>query len=499
MTDARITSTTPAPTSIVSHGRMASALSGAVPDFSGLLQAFAQPLTDETPAPSPAPIETPTDRDAASTPEDETEDQPARRDTVKAVRVTTPAPAAPRAESADEPEDDAPPVTDNLACSMLGADSLAPAAKQDGAADGTAVPVEVTPPPEPKPDDAVLAWLVGQQAVATPKIVASQKATPAPTESAATADAAAPITAVATAAPTPQGAPVETALAPTESDPAAAPAPDFKQPALPRATVNQNIDKPEDAVIPVTTADASSVTSTVLPPPIKSVEPEATRALAAQAVPEGNSGNAPSPIAPPQGIAPVTATAVPLPVQTKTAEVARSQEETFGALDAASGTRSLNGYHSTTQLAASRTTRTGGAQAAAVVEQVAIKLHQQAQSGLDQLTIQLRPADLGRVDVRLQFHDGGVTGTIVADSQATLDLLQKDQRSLERALQESGLRTEPGALSFALRDQSGQGQQTPSNGRGASRSVTAEVLVADTTAADGEPAVITANRVNLRV
>ncbi len=130
---------------------------------------------------------------------------------------------------------------------------------------------------------------------------------------------------------------------------------------------------------------------------------------------------------------------------------------------------------------------------------MAVKLHQQAQSGLDQLTIQLRPADLGRIDVKLQFHDGSVTGTIIADSQATLDLLQKDQRSLERALQESGLRTEQGSLSFALRDQSSQGQNLPSNNRGANRMLSAEVLLTDASDADSETAIITANRVNLRV
>ena len=272
---------------------------------------------------------------------------------------------------------------------------------------------------------------------------------------------------------------------------------DFKQPALLRATTNPLSTKVMTDTAPVAIADTTA-TSTVLPLQVKSAEPESVRALAAQAVPE-SAGNQPPP-APPQGIAPVSVAALSqLPTQPKQVEGGRTPEQNFSGLDSLGNTRNLNGYQSTAQLGTARTSRTSGLQAAAVVEQVAVKLHQQAQSGLDQLTIQLRPADLGRIDVKLQFHDGSVTGTIIADSQATLDLLQKDQRSLERALQESGLRTEQGSLSFALRDQSGQGQNLPSNSRGANRMLTAEVLLTDASDADSETAIITANRVNLRV
>jgi flagellar hook-length control protein FliK len=45
----------------------------------------------------------------------------------------------------------------------------------------------------------------------------------------------------------------------------------------------------------------------------------------------------------------------------------------------------------------------------------------------------------------------------------TLDLLQRDARGLERALQEAGLRADRQDLTFTLRDQPGEGRQH--NGR----------------------------------
>ncbi len=495
MTDARITSATANPVSIVPNGRTPSLLSGAAPDFSGLLQAFTQPSTDETP--SHAPAEASTDQPTTSTAEDDNEDQPERRDAVKTIRAASSlAPGAARVDVSDNAADEAE-TAENLSHTQEESDALNAAIKADNATENVVVMAESATEAETPPNDPILTWLAGQQTVTVPKIAASQKATPAPSGPAASVAAVAPINAAAVAALTQQGAPTESHGMSSDSITDATTAPDFKQPALLRTTTNPLSTKVMTDTAPVTTADTTA-TSTVLPLQVKSAEPESVRALAAQAVPE-SAGNQPPP-APPQGIAPVSVAALsPLPAQPKPVESGRTPEQNFSGLDSLGNTRSLNGYQSTAQLGTARTSRTSGLPAAAVVEQVAVKLHQQAQSGLDQLTIQLRPADLGRIDVKLQFHDGSVTGTIIADSQATLDLLQKDQRSLERALQESGLRTEQGSLSFALRDQSSQGQNLPSNNRGANRMLTAEVLLTDASDADSETAIITANRVNLRV
>jgi len=72
--------------------------------------------------------------------------------------------------------------------------------------------------------------------------------------------------------------------------------------------------------------------------------------------------------------------------------------------------------------------------------------------GIDRIEIQLKPAALGRVDVRLEVtHDGRVTAVVAADTRETLDMLQRDARTLERALQDAGLRMNSGDLSFSMR------------------------------------------------
>mgnify|MGYP003385762269 CR=1 FL=1 len=94
-------------------------------------------------------------------------------------------------------------------------------------------------------------------------------------------------------------------------------------------------------------------------------------------------------------------------------------------------------------------------------EQVAVQLNRMAKSGLSQYDLQLHPADLGRVDIRLEIaKDGTVQATVTADNQQTFDMLQRDSRSLERALQQAGLQTDSGSLSFNLR---GDGQNQAQN------------------------------------
>ncbi|MBP7252561.1 MAG: flagellar hook-length control protein FliK [Alphaproteobacteria bacterium] len=187
---------------------------------------------------------------------------------------------------------------------------------------------------------------------------------------------------------------------------------------------------------------------------------------------------------------------------TETAQQLQTRLETNSMRGIEGSVRLLNSYSNTAQLTAARSAQTASLRAPEIVEQVAVKLNHQAKTGLDTMTIQLRPADLGRIDVKLNFHDGSVSGTIIADSQTTLDLLVKDQRALERALQDSGLRTDSGALSFQLRDQSGQ--QAAQQERGSKRSSWQDIAfensadVALVTESNGD-SVISADRVNLRV
>lgn len=85
-------------------------------------------------------------------------------------------------------------------------------------------------------------------------------------------------------------------------------------------------------------------------------------------------------------------------------------------------------------------------------EQVAVQVVRAAGQQIDHLQLTLEPADLGRVDVRLELGpDNRLSLVVTADRPETLDLLQRDARALERALQDAGLKTESDSLSFNLR------------------------------------------------
>jgi len=122
-----------------------------------------------------------------------------------------------------------------------------------------------------------------------------------------------------------------------------------------------------------------------------------------------------------------------------------------------------NPYDFASQLSALRAAKGGPTGLPTPVEQVILQMGRATKDGASQMTIQLRPAELGRIDVKLSFDgEGKMQGTVTADNPATLGLLLKDVRSLERALQEAGLRADPGSLQFNLR---GDGQPGGSSGQ----------------------------------
>jgi len=160
-------------------------------------------------------------------------------------------------------------------------------------------------------------------------------------------------------------------------------------------------------------------------------------------------------------------------------------------------------YSFASQLAVVKTATAGVTGLPPAVEQVMLQLNRNAKSGNDQMTLQLNPAELGRVSIKLETSpDGKVQGTVTASNPATLDLLLKDVRSLERALQDAGLRADPGSLQFSLGGQGGNASGQPAN-EGSSKSSgnnTTQNVAADLVAADSiETYYVTPGRVNLRV
>jgi flagellar hook-length control protein FliK len=113
-----------------------------------------------------------------------------------------------------------------------------------------------------------------------------------------------------------------------------------------------------------------------------------------------------------------------------------------------------------------------------VFEQVAFNLKQAAQNGSDHIEIQLKPASLGVINVKLDVsHDGRITAVISADRSDTLHMLRQDASGLQQALRDAGLQADSGSLSFNLRGDAqsfAQNQSGPqSGGGGASQATTA--------------------------
>lgn len=114
------------------------------------------------------------------------------------------------------------------------------------------------------------------------------------------------------------------------------------------------------------------------------------------------------------------------------------------------------------------------AMAAPVVEQVAVRISQAVRDGATRITVQLRPADLGRIEIRLEMGDSGrLSATVVVDRPETLDMMQRDARGLERALQQAGLDADSDSLQFSLRDDGEDAENPESDGLGDDPSQTA--------------------------
>jgi flagellar hook-length control protein FliK len=99
---------------------------------------------------------------------------------------------------------------------------------------------------------------------------------------------------------------------------------------------------------------------------------------------------------------------------------------------------------------------------------LAVEIAASAQSGKTRFEVRLDPADLGRIDVRIDVNRSGqVTSHLIVEKPETLSMLKQDAPQLQQALNNAGLKTDNGGLQFSLRDQSSSGQnngnQTSSN------------------------------------
>ncbi len=100
--------------------------------------------------------------------------------------------------------------------------------------------------------------------------------------------------------------------------------------------------------------------------------------------------------------------------------------------------------------------------------QIAFELARQTSEGNTRFQIRLDPAELGRIDVQLDIDKSGqVNARLVVEKAETLDLMQRDQRGLEKALHQAGLDSAKTNLEFSLKQNNGgDSQQQGRNGNG---------------------------------
>jgi chemotaxis protein MotD len=115
--------------------------------------------------------------------------------------------------------------------------------------------------------------------------------------------------------------------------------------------------------------------------------------------------------------------------------------------------------HAGPAAAATPLTVTAATNAAVPLSGLALEIAVSARSGKSRFEIRLDPADLGRIDVRIDVDRNGlVTSHLMVEKAETLSMLRQDAPQLQRALNDAGLSTGDGGLQFSLRDQSSSGQ-----------------------------------------
>ncbi len=95
--------------------------------------------------------------------------------------------------------------------------------------------------------------------------------------------------------------------------------------------------------------------------------------------------------------------------------------------------------------------------AASTIQMIAIQMQQNAANKSSTFSMQLEPSDLGRLDIEMTFEkSGGVKAHVSAERPETLSMLQRDSHQLNRILQQAGLDVDDGGLTFDLRQETAQ-------------------------------------------
>lgn len=437
------------------------------PQASADAPAAREPVEDKAPAKTDEPARKPA---AAKT------DKPAAKDQAKDA-------AKPASDTAETAAPDADTETAALATDESLEESEAGGAdgeaKDDAPAEGEATIIDLTPTVTETTvqavtptSDALLASLALTAAAQTTPATVTDPAVTAPTDTATAtaqpaADAAAAQLAQAQQTATQATGPnASQAAGKTATDAAAVPA-DGTVPADATAEAGQATEAlptDEDAAVPTSFADLIAAAKA------KAGEKSGAKQTGAES--DGRNDGQPQP----QTRTVASAQTPPTPGPALEALKSAANGQAIGTLAAAGpvaeagATAQTSGSHTHAALAAMETPRApagvDATQTAAVMrpsrgtagmplgvpDQVAVHIKKNVASDVDQFTINLHPAELGRIDIKLDIGaDGRVSAMVAVEKAQTLELLQKDSRGLERALQDAGLQADSNSLNFSLR------------------------------------------------
>ena len=92
-----------------------------------------------------------------------------------------------------------------------------------------------------------------------------------------------------------------------------------------------------------------------------------------------------------------------------------------------------------------------------LVDQIKVRISKAAKEGVEKININLKPKELGNIQVKLETDGrGNIKASIIASRPETLDMLQKDASVLKQALAEAGLKTDDNAFNFSYRGEQQQ-------------------------------------------
>lgn len=95
-----------------------------------------------------------------------------------------------------------------------------------------------------------------------------------------------------------------------------------------------------------------------------------------------------------------------------------------------------------------------------VVEQIKVNITKSAVKGVDTIDIQLKPQDLGKVQIRMFVSkDGHLHADIISSRQETSDLLQREVENLSKSFQEAGYDTDKQSFNFSFQRENQTNQQ----------------------------------------